>query len=182
MVLIKVRLCNMCIAFQLVALAARDQKRAQALVDKLGFERAYGSYDDLINDAEVSKFPYCCLFVRQWGHSRGFGEQGHLFQGNKGTKVWNERGPKANFGNREHRKSKFWFWGTGEQSDLFQGNKGTGTPWESLVSISVTMSVYMNKFTRDLSVLLLMFGVTLVSFQIDSFRWITCTTHRSDHF
>ena len=35
---------------------------------------------------------------------------------------------KAILGNREHRKSRFCFWGTGEKGHLFQGNKGTGTP------------------------------------------------------
>ena len=40
-----------------MAIAARDQKRAQALADKLGFKRAYGSYDDFMNDPEVSKSP-----------------------------------------------------------------------------------------------------------------------------
>lgn len=38
---------------EFVAIAARDQKRAQALADKLGFKRAYGSYDEFINDPEV---------------------------------------------------------------------------------------------------------------------------------
>ena len=45
-------------------------------------------------------------------------------QWNKGLK-WG--GTKAIWGNREHRKWRFWFWGAGEQSDLFQRNKGTDT-------------------------------------------------------
>ena len=50
------------------------------------------------------------------------------FQGNKGPKMRGNRGTKAILGNREHRKSRFWFWGTGDKGHLFQGNKGTGTP------------------------------------------------------
>ena len=51
----------------------------------------------------------------------GTGEQGLLFQGNRGTKAkyWGT-------GNIENQI--FDIWGTGEQANLFQGNKGTGTP------------------------------------------------------
>ena len=37
-------------------------------------------------------------------------------------------GEQGNTGNREHRKSIFWCWGTREQSNLFQGNKISVNP------------------------------------------------------
>ena len=50
-------------------------------------------------------------------------EQGHLFQGNRGTKAnmfEGNRGTKTIMGNKEHRKQIVDFWGTGEQANLFQ--------------------------------------------------------------
>ena len=41
--------------FQFVAIAARDVSRAQAFADKLGFKKAYGSYDELMKDPNVGK-------------------------------------------------------------------------------------------------------------------------------
>ena len=41
--------------FQFVAIAARDVNRAQAFADKLGFKKAYGSYDELMKDPNVGK-------------------------------------------------------------------------------------------------------------------------------
>ena len=48
------------VLFQLVAVAARDQKRAQTFADKLGFKKAYGSYEEFYNDPEVNKFQVSC--------------------------------------------------------------------------------------------------------------------------
>ena len=64
------------------------------------------------------------------GPPRGFGEHGDegIFSGEQRSKNEGNRGTKAILGNREHRKSRFWFWGTGDKGHLFQGNKGTGTP------------------------------------------------------
>jgi len=39
--------------FQLWAIAARDPARAQAFAEKHGFQRAYGSYEDMLRDPEV---------------------------------------------------------------------------------------------------------------------------------
>ena len=61
-----------------------------------------------------------------WGHPRGLGEQGNKVmpfilreQGKKSIKSiklkGTREGTKAILGNREHRKSRFWFWGTSEQ-------------------------------------------------------------------
>ena len=63
----------------------------------------------------------------------GLGEQGNkciYFRGTMEHRFINEgnRGTKAGLGNKEHRRSRFWFSGTGEKSDSFQGNKRTGTP------------------------------------------------------
>ena len=60
--------------------------------------------------------------------SKGFwgsGEQGHLFQGNRGikSKFEGNRGTKTISGNREHRKQISDFWGTGEQTNLFRGTR-----------------------------------------------------------
>ena len=67
----------------------------------------------------------------------GTGEQGHLFQGNRGTKAIfrGEQGNKDKcWGTWNIRKQIFDFRGTGEQVNLFQGNEGTGTPsWEGLI-------------------------------------------------
>jgi predicted dehydrogenase len=38
---------------RLVAVAARDQSRAQAFAEKYGVEKALGSYHDVINDPQV---------------------------------------------------------------------------------------------------------------------------------
>ena len=70
--------------------------------------------------------------------SRGFwgtGEQRHLFQGNKETKVWSwgEQMQFKGTGNIKHQYIDFGEWG--EQSDLFQKNKGTDTPWEGLMVV-----------------------------------------------
>ena len=76
-------------------------------------------------------YSLCYYYSAFWGPSqvfffffffwnRGTREQRSKHEGNSGT--------KAILGNREHRKSRFWFWGRGEPSDLFQGNKGTGSP------------------------------------------------------
>ena len=53
---IDVLLYNMYFDSQFVAIAARDKDRAQKYADRLGFEKAYGSYDDLVNDPDVGKF------------------------------------------------------------------------------------------------------------------------------
>ena len=72
------------------------------------------------------------------GHLYGITEALPVVLGNRGMRAYfsgeqrskNEgnRGTKAILGNREHRKSRFWFWGTGDKGHLFQGNKGIGTP------------------------------------------------------
>ena len=72
-------------------------------------------------------------FTHCWGPPKGFGEQGnkaYYFRGTKGQKSKTEgnRGTKAILGNREHGKSRFWFWGTRENADFFQGSQGRGTP------------------------------------------------------
>ena len=40
-------------ACQVVALASREGAKARAAADALGIPRAYGSYDDLLADAEI---------------------------------------------------------------------------------------------------------------------------------
>ena len=68
------------------------------------------------------------------GPPRGFEEQGNkviYFRGTREQKSKTEgnRGTKAILGNREHRKSRFWFWEQGKTPIFFQENKpGTGTP------------------------------------------------------
>ena len=49
-------LCFYYLNLQFVAVAARDKDRAQKCADTLGFKKAYGSYDDLINDPDVGRF------------------------------------------------------------------------------------------------------------------------------
>ena len=63
--------------------------------------------------------------------------QGFLRQGNKtiyfrGTREQKSKtvgnwGTKELLGNREHRKSRFLYWGTRENADLFQESKAIGT-------------------------------------------------------
>ena len=63
--------------------------------------------------------------------SQGFwgkGEQGHLFQGNKGQILRGTGEQRQYWRTGNMRKQIFDFGGTGEQVNLFQGNKGTGTP------------------------------------------------------
>ena len=75
-----------------------------------------------------------CLPIRILRPSRGLEEQGTkaiYYRGTRGQKFKTEgnRRPKAIWGNWEHRKPRFWFWGTRENVDFFfQENKGTGTP------------------------------------------------------
>ncbi|MEM7331288.1 MAG: Gfo/Idh/MocA family oxidoreductase [Chloroflexota bacterium] len=38
---------------ELLAIGSRNQERAQAFADEFGFSRAYGSYDELVNDPDV---------------------------------------------------------------------------------------------------------------------------------
>ena len=63
----------------------------------------FGKQNDLCRSA---------VFVHSLRPSQGFwgtGEQGHLFQGNKGLNNEGNKGtkPKAVFGNREHKNSRF---------------------------------------------------------------------------
>ena len=75
--------------------------------------------------------------------SQGLGELGNkaiYFIGarEQKSKTKENMGTKAILENREHRKSRFWFWGTRENDDFFQGNKGTGILWEGLTTIPRT--------------------------------------------
>ena len=74
----------------------------------------------------------------KWGLP-GFGKSGtRQFisgeQGNKGLK-WREQGKQAVLGNREHRKSRCWFWRTRESADLsgeeMPPSPPHPTPWEN---------------------------------------------------
>ena len=84
--------------------------------------------------SRVCQFHSIDQFVSiHWGPPRGFGEQGNkaiYFRGTREqkSKTIGNRGTKAILGNREHRKSRFWFWGTRENTDFFQWNKGRGIP------------------------------------------------------
>ena len=57
------------------------------------------------------------------------GEKGHLFHGNREQRPHLEgsRGTKTIFGNREYKKTLFYFLGN-KLIYVFQGNKGTVTP------------------------------------------------------
>ena len=62
------------------------------------------------------------------GPPRGLGEQGNkanYFRGTREQKSKTEgnRGTKAILGKWEHRKSRFWFWGTRENANFFRGTK-----------------------------------------------------------
>ena len=75
-------------------------------------------------------FSECRFYSELWGPPMGFGEQGNkaiYFRGTREQKSkteWN-RGTKAILGNREHRKSRIWFWGIRGNADFFreQGNR-----------------------------------------------------------
>ena len=58
-----------------------------------------------------SEFPKDPLFQIAEALPGVLGNKGNFFQGNKGLKI---RRTQAIFGNREHRKSRFCFWGTSE--------------------------------------------------------------------
>ena len=96
------------------------------------------------------KFTACKVYWNcWWGPPRGFAEQGHLYQGNKGTYVW-KWGEQMQFwgiGNIENQD-----FGEQGNSDLFQGNKGTDTTptlgraleWQPQASWSA-YHIYSNK-------------------------------------
>ena len=59
----------------------------------------------------------------------GTGEQGHLFQGNRGTKKGQIlRGTKTILGNREHKKTNFRFLGNRGTSQFISGEQGNRYP------------------------------------------------------
>ena len=89
---------------------------------------------------KVSKTATIRNSYNQGGPPRGFGEQGKKdiyfrgtweqrsnFEGNKGTKTI--------LGNREHKKTNFWFFGNRETSQFISGEQGNRypTPWEGLI-------------------------------------------------
>ena len=79
----------------------------------------------------ITHFLLQLLFL--WDPPRGYREQGNnviyfRVTGEHMSKNERNRGTKVIFGSREHRKIRFWFWGTKENAEIFQGNKGTGTP------------------------------------------------------
>ena len=92
----------------------------------------------------------CTKANRKCGPSWGFWEQGNKAIYFRGTREqtskteWN-RGTQELLGNREHRKSRFWFWGSKEMSvggGGVQGNKGTGThPGRASEIISLVVSL-----------------------------------------
>ena len=61
-------------------------------------------------------------------------------RGNKSLKL--NRGTKAVLGNGEHRKSRFWFWGTRENADFFRGTREqVPPPRRASLKRSVTASL-----------------------------------------
>ena len=78
-----------------------------------------------------------------------------LFPGNKVFFLFffflNEgnRGTKAYLGNREHRKSRFWFWGTKAQSNLFHGGKRQVPPVRASVLRTYSQIVFLHLQIRD---------------------------------
>ena len=75
---------------------------------------------------------------KYWGPPRGFGEQGNKAIYIRDTREQKSKteGNKCNFGNREHRKSRFRFWETRENAIFFTGEQGNRYPptlsWEGL--------------------------------------------------
>ena len=70
-----------------------------------------------------------------WGNRR---IRPFISEEQKSKTEWN-RGTKAILGNREHRKSRFWFWGTREMPIFFSEEQGNtaGTTWASLFPCSL---------------------------------------------
>lgn len=52
------------------AIAARDLDRAEAFKEKYGFQKAYGSYEDLVNDAEVDLVYIATPHSHHYAHAR----------------------------------------------------------------------------------------------------------------
>ncbi|MCM1134107.1 MAG: Gfo/Idh/MocA family oxidoreductase [Clostridium sp.] len=59
---------NMRDTVELYAVAARDLERAKQFGDKYGFQKAYGSYEDMLNDDEVELVYICTAIALHYEH------------------------------------------------------------------------------------------------------------------
>ena len=71
------------------------------------------------------------LIGQEWGPPRGFGEQGNKAIYFRGTREQKSK-TEGNRETKEHRRSRFWSWGTRENADFFRGIREQVPPWEGL--------------------------------------------------